>query len=1127
MFTPDDFGKESVVYLRKENRTSFLRLLVLIVLIAAAGLGSLAAQTTGTILGTLKDQSGAVLPGAEITVTNIDTGITRTATSGARGEFRISALAVGTYDIQAGMTGFQSGVRKGITLTIGREAVVDFSLQVGNVTEQVTVTGEAPLIETTSAVVGGVVDSKQMRDIPLNARSFIELAVTATTNTVFAEAGDSSATKGFGRKLAISGQRYSSNSFLLDGADINDAAGTSGSAAQTVAGVETVREFRVVTNAYDAEYGRHTGGVISAVTKSGENELHGSVFEFMRNDNLDAAKWEDNAFNDGLKAEFKRNQFGGSLGGPIIRDRTFFFGSYEGMREREGRTNTYTVPTLETRAGRILLSSATCTASGGTVLPGGICQLTISANTKPYLEAYPLPNGNALDADRADYTLGNPNVTNQDYYNGRIDHRFSDSDSIFGRITLDNSDRDVPQFNTSELAETASRYATIEQTHIYSPAVLGRTLFSFNRTSLTFFDIPRDEFPELLGKSLGSEADVPGIISVTNLSGFGGGSTNPKIHNQNTFQFKEDLSYFKGAHSLKFGAQFERFQFNQRSDFYPGGSFGFTSIADFLLNNAATANFIRPGSDDIRGWRENVMGLYLHDDWNVRPGLTLNLGVRYEFIKVPTEVNGKIGTVRDMRDEHFYSLTDQNTDTGDPYFRNPSLKNFAPRIGVVWSPFAAGKTSIRAGFGVFHDQIMPNAYITAGVRMAPYFSVAETFQENFTPLGLKIDFPNMFVTQNALLRQNIGSKPQADGFQYEVDQPAVYKWSFDIEQQIVGDLTVEAGYSAGRGTHLIRGAVMLNYTQSALLPNPNGPGQQRFILLNPDGALRNPNYNRMRWRITDATSDYQAFRLAVNKRFSRGFQLQSSYTFSKSTDDTSTWTGSSDFGDSDRRGYGLDKDHGLSAFDVRNSWSTNFTYELPGRTLTGPAGALLGGWITSGVLRFNNGFPLNPEAQQARSRIRINNVNTDFTMRFVEGSSIDLVPGGKQNAVSAQNPDAYIDISQYAYPATNCVRDRATPCDPALPVGAFLGNLGRNTLISPGVASLDFTLMKETKLPIISENSSLQLRWELFNLFNRPNFGSPSLTLFARSGAVQGGAGRIESTRSNARQMQFAVRMSF
>ncbi|HWP84117.1 MAG TPA: hypothetical protein VNN17_02930, partial [Terriglobia bacterium] len=973
-------------------------------------------------------------------------------------------------------------------------------------------------------------DSKQMRDIPLNARSFIELAVAATSNTVFAEAGDSSATKGFGRKLAISGQRYSSNVFMLDGADINDAAGTSGSAAETVAGMETVREFRVVTNAYDAEYGRHTGGVISAVTKSGENAFHGSLFEFLRNDNVDAAKWEDNKFNDGKKAEFKRNQFGGSLGGPIVRDQTFFFGSYEGMRERQGDTSTYTVPSLALRQS---------VASGAT---------PISPATRPYFEAYPLPNGATLDAQRADFNVSNPTSVNQDYYTGRIDHRFNDSDSIFGRITVDNSNRYIPEFNTAQSAKTASRYATIEQQHIYSPALLGRTHFSFNRTSLIFFDVPRTDglFPEFLGKSLGSEPDVPGIVNITDFTGFGGDTTNPKIHNQNTFQFKEDLTYYKGAHSFKFGGQFERFQFNQRSDFYPGGSFSFSSMNDFLNNNANNANFIRPGSDDIRGWRENVHGFYIHDDWNVRPGLTLNLGVRYEFIKVPTEVNGKVATIRDMRDEHFYTVNEFGVDVGDPYFRNPSLKNFAPRVGFAWSPFASGKMSIRGGFGLFHDQIMPNAYITAGVRMAPFFSVAEIFQrdldaaarQGLVPTGTRIDFPNMFVTQRDLLTRNIGSKPQADGFQYEVDQPAVYKWSLDIEQQVLGDLTVEAGYSAARGTHLIRGAVMLNYTQSVWLPNPNGPGQQRFILLNPNGALLNPNWNRMRWRITDATSDYHAFRFAVNKRFSRGFQLQSTYTFAKSTDDTSTWTGSSDFGSSDRRGYGLDKDHGLSGFDVRNSWNTNFTYELPGRNLTGAAGWILGGWTTSGSLRLNDGFPLNPSATRARSRIG----GTDYTMTFVEGSSIDLAPGGNQNAVRAQNPDAYYDPSNYRYPLTNCARDARTdlglpaglPCNPNLlpggqtaSTGAFLGNLGRNTLIAPGVANFDFTLAKETRLSKLGENGILQFRWELFNLFNRPNFGSPGLTVFNRNGVVQAGAGRIESTRTNARQMQFALRLSF
>ncbi len=271
---------------------------------------SLVAQvTTGTVLGIVKDQSGAVLPGATITATNVDTGISRTMVTGSRGEYRLQALSLGNYEIQATMAGFQTGVRKGIELSLGREAAVDFTLQVGNVAEQVTVTGEAPLIETTTATMSGLVDPKQMREIPLNARSFIEL-VPLQAGAVYAEAGDQSATKGFGVKLAISGTRYNGNAFLLDGANVNDAAGSSGSAAGTMAGVETVREFKVITNAYDAEYGQHVGGVVSAVTKSGTNDFHGSAFEFFRNDKLDAPDFDDNRLTAGEKPPYHRNQFG-------------------------------------------------------------------------------------------------------------------------------------------------------------------------------------------------------------------------------------------------------------------------------------------------------------------------------------------------------------------------------------------------------------------------------------------------------------------------------------------------------------------------------------------------------------------------------------------------------------------------------------------------------------------------------------------------------------------------------------------------------------------------------------------------------------------------------------------------
>ena len=428
--------------------------------------GSLFAQTTGTILGSVTDQTNAVLPGAAVMVTNVETGIVRSSVAGDRGAYRVSNLPPGTYEVQASLAGFQTSVRSGITLTIGREAAVNFTLQVGDVTQQVTVTGEAPLIETTTSTVSGVVDSQQMRDIPLNARSFIEM-VPLQAGATFSETGNTTSPSfGYGKKLSIVGTRYTANSFLLDGADMNDISNSAGSAAGTMAGVETVREFKVVTNAYDAEYGRHTGGVISAVTKSGTNQFHGSVFEFLRNDNLDAAKWEDNAFGGGEKPEFIRNQFGVAVGGPIVPDRTFFFGSFEGLRANRGETSVFNVPGIAAQQG---------------LIDGEF--IGIDPVVQPYMEAFPRPNvvcsSGCLDPafpfDRSNgtgrFADGRSITTNQDFFMVRIDHTFSDSDSLMGRFNFDDANvlNTAREPNTTSDTETSSRFATLEQTHIFPP----------------------------------------------------------------------------------------------------------------------------------------------------------------------------------------------------------------------------------------------------------------------------------------------------------------------------------------------------------------------------------------------------------------------------------------------------------------------------------------------------------------------------------------------------------------------------------------------------------------------------------------------------------------------------------
>jgi hypothetical protein len=1070
--------------------TSRVRILLLSLVVLSST--SNAQVSTGTILGTAKDQTGAVLPGTTISVRNVETGVSRTATSGTGGEYRFPALAAGNYEVQAELTGFQKGVRKGIVLTVGREAVVDFSLNVGDVAEQVTITGEAPLIETTTATVSGLVTPQQMRDIPLNSRSFLEL-VPLQTGAVFAEAADPSGVpNGFGKKLSIVGMRPGSNSFLLDGADMNNAAGVAASAAGTMAGVETVREFRVVTNAYDAEYGQHTGGVISAITKSGTNQIHGSAFEFLRNDNLDARNFFDrdpgNPLQRSNPPEFRRNQFGGTVGGPIRADRIFFFGSYEGTREGLGRTDTYNVPGERMRRGFLPLAQAACTQSGGTLQSEG-CFLGVDSTIKPYLEAYPVPNTSDRADGTAQFVTAATKTTQQNLETVRIDYRLSNSDSIFGRFTNDNAELSDPGFNTILQLRSPSRYTTLEEAHIFSPALLGRTHFSFVRTYLSAFDVGQErfEFPKF---SFADQPDVPGILTVTGLTGWGGSATNPKIHIQNTFQFEEGFYLTRSRHSLKFGGQVERFQFNQRSDFNSGGVFAFTRLQDFLRNAVDNASFVQPGSDNIRGWRQSTIGVYLQDDISVRQGLKLNLGLRYEFITSPREVNGKVSTIRDIAAPHVYQVTGSTTDVGDPLFLNPSLRNFAPRIGIAWSPQQDGRFSVRGGFGIFHEQLLPKTYVVSGVRMSPFYSVAQLFSRDGP-----VDFPNAFFTQrNTLVSSALGSKPQAEGTQWDLSQPMVMKWSLTLERGLGSTFTVSAGYSGTRGLHLLRGNLQLNSTPSEIR---NG---RRYILI--EQPLPNPNFNRMRWALSDAVSDYHGLQLSMNKRFSHGFQFQSSYTLARSTDDASSWTGSNEFGSADLAGYRTDKMHGPSGFDVRQSSYTNFSYELPTGNLDGLAHTSLVGWSVSGVLRLNSGSPINLSATQPR-------LGT-LTEQFVSGSTLDLIPGGDNNPARSQNPDQYFDVTQFSFP---------TPF--------FEGNLGRATLRVPGIANFDFTLMKDTPISWIGEDGSLQFRAEFFNLLNRPNFGDPATNLFDQNGVARSTAGQITTTRTASRQIQLALRLHF
>ncbi|MDA2933726.1 TonB-dependent receptor [Acidobacteria bacterium AH-259-D05] len=1061
--------------------------------------------TQGTISGVVKDVTGGVMPGVEVTVTNVETGIDRSTITNDLGGYQAVNLAVGEYELRAELPGFQTTIRRGITLTVGRHAVVDLVLEVGEVVQEIIVTGEAALVETTSSTLEGLIDDKKLRDLPLNARSFIDL-VTLTTGTTFS-AGATSATKGFGQKISISGQRYNNNAFLLDGAVINDATGTTGSAAGLMMGVDTVREFSVITSGYSSEYGRHTGGVINAVTKSGTNSFHGSAFEYLRNDNLDARNFFDrDPSNPTVRSdppEFKRNQFGFTLGGPIVKDQSFFFGSYEGLRERLGITQNLDVPGRAMRDGFL----------GGEFIG-------VDPVIRPFLDAYPLPTGPDRKDGTARFVRTATETTDEDYLTVKVDHRFSESDSLFVRYTFDDAKklrpggiRRRPRINTSADADTRNQYTTIEESHVFSPALVNRSQFSFNRTVLLFFDNPLEgfPFPSTQGGeiSFSDQADVVGIINVGDLSTWGGGSTNPKEHIQNNFQFKEDLYVTRGNHSLKFGFQGERLHFNQRSDFNASGVFSFEGPEEFLSNDPRTFTGIRPGSDNRRGWRQWLIGFYAQDDFKITPTLTLNFGLRYEFIKVPTEVNDKVANIRDLSPAHFFTVDRLGTDVGDPYFDNPSLTNFAPRIGFAWDPFGNGKTAIRGGAGVFHDQLLPGFYITSGVRMEPFFGGAQLDRKN-----VDIDFPNAFFTQSDILTQG-GGRVRIEGFEFDINQPTVYKWSLDIQQEILPDTLLDVGYVGTRGVHLVRGAIQLN-------TNPWEVRNGRFFYL-IEKDLLNPNFDRMRWRVIDGTSNYHSFRLSVNKRFSRGFQIQSSLTIAKSTDDSSTWTGSSDFSAADRRGFRSFKFHGPSAFDVRRNFYTNFTWELPAANWSGAAGKIFGDWSMSSLIRFNDGHPVNLRGDQVRlGRKRL---------IYVDGSTLNLVPGADNSPIDSRNPNQYYDFGSFSFPKLvdndgNSVSIKDKKC-PASPCGLFEGTLGKNTLRAPGVTTFDFSLMKDFAIPQWGEGAKVQFRAEFFNIFNRANFGLPGERLFDRRGKIRSTAGEITTTETTSRQIQFALRLEF
>lgn len=1017
--------------------------------------------TTGTISGSVKDTSGAVLPGTKVEIVNEQTGISRTVQTDAAGHYSALALSLGNYRVTASVSGFQAEVRRGITLTLGREAVVDFQLTVGAVTQTVEVTGEAPLVESTTSSLGSLVDDRTIRDLPLNGRSYDQLALLQPGVIAMGggtgQGGLQGLMYGAGKRFSVAGGRSDTNSFLVDGTDINDQANsTPGGAAGNNLGVDAIREFRILTNSFSAEYGRSAGSVISAVTRSGTNQLHGSAFEFLRNSELDARNFFDRG---ATPPPFKRNQFGGVAGGPIKKDKTFFFSGYEGMRQGLGSTLISSVPTLAVRQG---------------ILPTGV--VPVSPAVAPFFALYPVPNGRDFGDGTAEFSYAPTIVSNENYVIGRVDHQVNDKTSIFGRYSYDGDSVISPDvaFGFQSVERGRRQYLTLQANSILSATVLNNFRFAYNRTFQNLDDLPTIPIPSQLSfvpgqvigaLNVGGQAIGLGQGTARTLTTIGTNNSVPRLWGYNLFEWGDDFSVVKGKHSLKIGAVIERVRDNTAQNTSLRGTYTFANLGGLVAARPTNLQAVSPGQNAFRGLRQTILGAYVQDDINVTSRLTVNLGLRWEAVTDPTEVNGKISNI--------LTPLDQPIILGR--FFKVSKKTFGPRVGFAWRLNDSGKTVLRAGGGIFHNPILPYVYAVNVAKIPPFFTLSSVPNPNF---------PDGF------LQLGTASKPQVFTIAPNVDELAKTQYNLSIEQQISGTTVVELAYVGAKANHVMRFSEQ-NYPNFTVLPD----GRKFY----PAGApRRNPNLADVHWMTSDGNALYNGFTITVKRKSSSGLQYQAFYTLSKALDTISGTAGADTIRDGSFSQDPDDhkRDWGPSAFDARHNFVFTVTYPVPFKFSSAPVQTVLGGWSFSGTGTFTAGQPFTP-------RLPFNN-SRDGNSQAVDRP--DLKPGANNNPILG-GPDRYYDPTVFS-----------------LPLAGTYGNLGRNTIIGPRAANVDISLEKMFQF---RERANVVFRAEFFNLMNHANFGLPNTIPLSTTGTVNGSAGRITSTVNSSRQIQLGLKINF
>ncbi|HWT04056.1 MAG TPA: TonB-dependent receptor [Pyrinomonadaceae bacterium] len=1052
--------------------------LVTFILLCAA---PLAAQThTGSVRGIVTDQNGAVVNGATVTLTSDETGEKRTATSGGDGEYIISSLRPGPYRLEIASASFKPH-SQGVVLQVNQELRRDVILEVPGSSDYIVVTDELVPLKKDSASLGTVIENKQITGLPLDGRNFYELNLLVPGAVPAAQGSAGSVRGDFA--FSVNGAREDSNNFLLDGVyNVDPKLNTFGVRPP----VDAIREYEMLTSTYDASFGRNAGAQVNVVLKSGSNDFHGSIYEFFRNGALDARNYF--APTDEPAPKYQRNQFGFSFGGPLVRNRTFFFADYEGTRSREGITRLANVPTLREREGDFSQSAfAPIDPLTGQPFPGGVIPVERqSAIGRRIAALYPAPN---RDDAFQNFVSSPVQRDRNDSFDVRLDHSLSGRSNLVFRYSF--NDRDlfepfsgptfslVPGYGVN--IPRRSQNVMLGETHVFTPAFINEARVAFNRVALGVFQ-------ETSGTSVNRAVGLPELssdprdfglsfITVTGFSPLGDEGNNPQHSTTNTYQLLDTATYSRGGHLMKFGADIRFVQQNAFRDVQSRGFLTFSPFAqitgnalgDLLLGSPLLTGGARV--DNAQHLRSSSYNFFFNDSWRAHPRLTLMAGLRYEYNSPPVDAEDRAN----IYDPATRSLVPVGTNGVPRGGFEADKNNFAPRVGFAWTIGDEGRTVVRGGYGVYYDQ-SPLAPGEALYFNSPYFDFNLFFPlpQFGIPLTLDNPFPANFP---------FALPDSALAIQRDLRTAYMQHWNLNVQRQLGSSRVLEVAYVGSKGTKLL----------SARDINQGVPNATGFVIRPV------PQFDDINILESRANSNYHSLQTRFQQRLSKGLSALASYTWSKSIDDASNFFTSAGDPNFPQDSFNTRAERGRSNFDVRHRLSVSYSYDLPfgkGRRFLNDNGwltSVLTGWETYGIVTLQSGRPFTVAL--------LSDIDNSGTGRSGLGFGANDRPNVVGDpALDDPTPERWFNTAAFAFS----------------PRGTF-GNAGRNILDGPGYQNVNASLVKNTAL---TERWNLQLRAEVFNLFNHPNFNLPDNFLGSPS------FGRITSAREP-RHIQFGVKVLF